>query len=340
MKMEVLRLVHRLNHPFTIARGTLTEQTSLVVRLEWNDRVGLGEVTENSYYGHSYEAMAAAIKRLGDDWADLVAAEQYDWQRLFAAVGGDSFAASAVDMAIVDLRARLRQQPVWAYWDLHWNEQIVSSYTIGIDTIDKMVAKLKEQPDWPVYKIKLGTEHDLEIVQRLRQATTARFRVDANCGWQTEEAIEKSKALADLGVEFIEQPLAPELPSHEHRRVFLESALPIIADESCQVPADVARCADFFHGINVKVCKCGGLTPALAMLREARALGMQTMVGCMIEGTIGIGGAAQLAPLLDYVDLDGANLIANDFASGIRVEHGRIVGYGQPGTGVVTFSAP
>lgn len=339
MKMTVHRLGLRLTHPFTIARGTLHEQISLVVELEQDGQVGLGEVTENSYYGHSYAAIAAAVEAVRDRVATWLDGEPGShWSEILDAVGGDTFATSALDMAILDLQGKLRGQPVWKMWGLEWNPAIASSYTIGIDSLDKMVAKLQEQPGWGVYKIKLGTPQDVEIVRRLREITDASFRVDANCGWSVDEAISKSRQLSELGVEFIEQPLAPEAAIEDQRRLRRESALPIIADESCQRREDVERCSELFHGVNIKLCKCGGLTPGLAMLREARQRGLRTMVGCMIESSVGISGSAQLLPMLEYADLDGATLIANDPASGVVLHGGRVANFDQPGTGAAWVS--
>jgi L-alanine-DL-glutamate epimerase-like enolase superfamily enzyme len=209
-------------------------------------------------------------------------------------------------------------------WGLDWNSIPQSSYTIAIDSIPKMLDKLAEQSGWPIYKIKLGTDHDLEIVKALRLATSAQLRVDANCAWTVQQAIEMSEALADLGVEFIEQPLPAGAPAADHRRLYLESRLPIIADESCCHEQDVAACHRLFHGINIKLCKCGGLTPAKRMLTQARQLGMKTMVGCMIESSIGISSAAQLLPLLDFADLDGACLLAADPAQGVILDKGTV----------------
>jgi L-alanine-DL-glutamate epimerase-like enolase superfamily enzyme len=184
-----------------------------------------------------------------------------------------------------------------------------------------MVAKLAEMPGWPVYKIKLGTPRDQEIIRELRRHTSAIFRVDANCGWTADETIANSKVLCDLGVEFIEQPLPPE-QIDQMRRVRAESALPIIADESCLVESDVARCVGHFHGINIKLVKCGGLTPARRMAALAREHSLAVMVGCMTESSIGISASAQLLPLVDFADLDGAVLLARDIARGVTVDRG------------------
>ncbi|MCL4169252.1 UNVERIFIED_CONTAM: hypothetical protein GTU68_049565, partial [Idotea baltica] len=180
---------------------------------------------------------------------------------------------------------------------------------------------------------KLGTKNDLEIIKELRKHTDAIFRVDANCGWEPQETIDNSKILKDFGVEFIEQPLRAD-NWEGHKLVFKNSSLPIIADESCQVEADVAKCHNHFHGVNVKLTKCGGLTPARRMLNEAKSLNMKTMVGCMTESTVGISAIAHLLPLLDYVDMDGALLLAKDIAIGVTIIDGKTTYSNELGTGV------
>ena len=211
----------------------------------------------------------------------------------------------------------------------------MTDYTIGIDTVEKMIAKMKELP-WPIYKIKLGTKDDIAIVTELRKHTDAIFRIDANCGWTADEAIENSKKLKELGVEFLEQPLkADDLEGA--KKLFKHTALPIIADESCIVESDVEKCAGLFHGINVKLTKCGGLTPGRRMLLKAKELGMKTMVGCMTESTVGISAIAHILPLLDYVDMDGGLLLKKDIASGITINNGVISYADEFGTGVSLF---
>ncbi len=334
MKMTLHRLTLKLAHPFTIARGTIHEQTSLVVELEHEGVRGYGEVTANSYYGHTFESMAAALEGVRPLLPQLVdSTPQELWPAALAATQDNYFAVSAFDIAAHDWRGKALGIPTWQDWGLAWEQVPDSSYTIGIDTIERMLEKLAEKPGWSVYKIKLGTTHDLDIVRRLREATEARFRVDANCGWTAEKTVFNSAELAKLGVEFIEQPLPADASEADRLTVFRESSLPIIADESCQRAADVTACHGLFHGINVKICKCGGLSPALQMLREARGLGMKTMVGCMVESSIGISGAAQLLPLLDYADLDGAVLLAEDPAEGVSVERGKVHLSQLPGTG-------
>ncbi|MBX3421901.1 MAG: dipeptide epimerase [Pirellulaceae bacterium] len=312
-----------LAHPFTISRGTMTQQETLIVELRGDGVSGWGEVTQNSYYGHTIESLTSSLTAARELLPEYVDNKpEAVWDKAVQLLRGDLFAVSALDMAAHDWRARRDSLPTWRWWGLDWNNVPASSYTIAMDSIDVMLRKLEEQPNWPVYKIKLGGSQDLEMVRALRSATPAVFRVDANCGWSVQQTIELSQALSELNVEFIEQPLPASAPREHHRSVYEHSALPVVADESCQRESDVAECAGLFHGINIKLCKCGGLSPALRMLRQAKHLGMKTMVGCMIESSIAISAAAQLLPLLDYADLDGATLLSDDPAQGVVIDNG------------------
>jgi len=336
MNVRLHRFKLPLEHAFAISRETTTVQESLVVELELDGVSGYGESTSSAYYGFTLDSMTQSVERCRETLISFAFGEPAQlWDQLRQILPDDNFALSAIDLAAHDLFGKLTNRPTHEILGLPWHDAVpCSSYTIGIADIEEMAGKLRERPDWPVYKIKLGTDNDVEIVRQLRQATAAKLRVDANCGWTPEETIANSRELANLGVEFIEQPLPAEAEDGDHRRVFRESALPIVADESCQVETDVARCEGRFHGVNVKLCKCGGLTPAARMLREARSIGMKTMVGCMVESSVGISAAAQLAPLLDYADLDGAELLAKDIAEGVRIDNGVIRLNSTPGNGV------
>src|SRR4029078_5893797 len=249
------------------------------------------------------------------------------------------FALNAIDQAIHDLWGKLAGAPVYRLWGVTTEKIPMSDYTLGIDTPEKMVAKMNEMPGWPVYKIKLGTSEILGFVRELRKHTDALFRVDANCGWTAEQTIEFAPAMKELGVEFIEQPLPPE-DEDGARKAFEKSALPLIADENCVVEEDVNKCAGKFHGINIKLVKCGGLATARRMAARARELGLKVMAGCMTESTVGISALAQLLPLLDYVDMDGAVLIAQHIATGVRLDRGKCIYPNANGTGVELIGGP
>ncbi|MFV0566211.1 MAG: dipeptide epimerase [Flavobacteriaceae bacterium] len=325
MKLQLKTFRLKLKHTFTISRESHDIQPTLIVRLGNNGFVGYGEATSNPYYGITTDSMVADITSLKPFVETFPNYEpEVFWKELYPQLKHNMFALCALDMAYNDLYARLQGKMLYELWNYNVNNNPLTNYTIGIDTIEKMVAKMKEMP-WPIYKIKLGTKDDIKIVQELRKHTNAVFRVDANCGWTPDETIKNAITLKELGVEFIEQPLKAD-DWNGQRTVFSKSVLPIIADESCQVETDVAKCHGHFHGVNVKLVKCGGLTPAKRMLTQAKSLGMKTMVGCMTESTVGISAIAHLLPLLDYVDMDGALLLSDDIATGVTIKNG-VVSY-------------
>jgi L-alanine-DL-glutamate epimerase-like enolase superfamily enzyme len=229
---------------------------------------------------------------------------------------------------------KLRNKPLHQLWNLDYNKAPICDYTIGIDTVEKMVEKMTEKP-WPIYKIKVGVPGDVELVAALRKHTDAVFRVDANAGWSLDEALEKIPQLKELGVEFIEQPLAKD-NWDGMKLLYKESPLPLIADEACVVEADVEKCHQYFHGINIKLTKCSGITPARRMIDKARELEMKIMIGCMNESTIGSAAIAHLAPLVDYIDMDGPLLLAEDIATGLTYEQGKVSVSDKPGLGIAT----
>jgi L-alanine-DL-glutamate epimerase-like enolase superfamily enzyme len=333
MKLTFHSFDLQLRHTFTISRESHDIQPSLVVELSDGNLSGFGEATSNLYYGITVDKMTDdinKIKSLVESLSDLIPDEF--WSTIQPHLKDNMFALCALDMAFNDLYARKKGVKLYELWQLNTAHNPLTNYTIGIDTIDKMISKMKELP-WPIYKVKLGTKEDIAIITALRKYTDAIFRVDANCGWGVDETIENSKKLKNLGVEFIEQPLnAADLEGA--KKVFLNSELPIIADESCIVESDVDKCFNHFHGVNVKLVKCGGLTSGKRMLEKARKLGMKTMVGCMTESTVGISAIAHLLPLLNYVDMDGALLLKSDIAKGVKIKNGITYYSDTLGTGV------
>ena len=334
MKLILRQVQMPLRHVFRIAHGVTEVQRSVIVELREGGVSGYGESAPLAYYNVTADSIRQDLEAArGPIEAAAFEDPAEFWQRMRPHFEGKMFALCGLDEAAHDLWGKRLGKPVYRLWGLGADRAPLSNYTIGIDTVEKMVAKMKEFDGWPIYKIKLGTPDDLGIVRELRKHTDAVFRVDANCAWGVEETLRNAAALRQLGVEFIEQPLRPDCWD-DMKRVFAESALPVVADESCQREPDVDRCAGHFHGVNVKLVKCGGLTPARRMIARARQLGLKTMVGCMTESTVGISAIAQLVPLLDYVDMDGALLLAEDVASGVRLQRGRVVYPDEPGCGV------
>lgn len=327
-------------YPFTISKGTKTHQSALVVELEYLGRRGYGEAPAIAYYNIPVEKMAEDLerKKMFVEKFAYTDPERY-WHYLHHLFPQNHFLVCALDIASWDMFGKLRSLPLYQLWNLDYSKAPICDYTIGIDTVEKMVEKMQEKP-WPIYKIKVGVPGDVEMVEALRKHTDAVFRVDANAGWTLEEAQQKIPVLKELGVELIEQPLAKD--NWEGMNVlFNESPLPLIADESCVYEQHVEKCKGYFHGINIKLTKCSGITPARRMIEKARALEMKIMVGCMNESTIGSAAIAHLAPLLDYVDMDGPLLLAEDTATGITYDHGKVSISDKPGLGIEShlFSA-
>jgi L-alanine-DL-glutamate epimerase-like enolase superfamily enzyme len=258
--------------------------------------------------------------------------ERY-WHYLHHLFPNNSFLVCALDIAGWDLYGKMKGKPLKEFWPVANPLQPQTDYTIGIDTIEKMVDKLKDKP-WPIYKIKLGTDRDIEIIEQLRKHTDSVFRIDANAAWKAEEALEKINAFKDLGVEFIEQPLAKD-DWEGMKLLFEKSPLPLIADEACVAEEDVEKCHNHFHGINIKLTKCSGITPALRMIKRARELNMKVMVGSMNESTIGSAAIAHLMPQIDYVDVDGPLLLEEDLAEGLTYQdNGHVLTSNKPGLGI------
>ena len=321
-----------LKHTFTIAHQSRDVQETLIVRLEENGIYGLGESTSNPFYGITIENMIACLEQArpkveSGEWNS----PEELWEMGKELFLTNPFAQCALDMAAWDLFTKKQGKKLYQYLNLDPKNIPTTNFTIGIDTVEKMVTKMKEV-DWPIYKIKLGTDNDLEIVRELRKHTSSVFRIDANCAWTAEQAIRNSEELAKLGVEFMEQPLGKD-DLEGMKEVFKHSKLPVMADESCIVESDVKKCYGLFHAINVKLVKAGGITPGLRMIQEAKSLGMKTMVGCMTESSVGITAIAHIAPLLDYVDMDGAMLLSKDPARGVTITPDKVTFPEGPGIG-------
>ncbi|WP_425237602.1 dipeptide epimerase [Ulvibacterium sp.] len=333
MRLELKKFVLRLKHTFSISRESHDFQDTLIVSLNKDGKIGYGEATSNPYYQITVERMMMEIEGIKNEIESFDFTIPQEFHQFLTEKELSNFSICALDLAAHDLYGKLLEKPLYEIWGTKPEPYPITNYTIGIAEIDTMVAKMKERP-WPIYKIKLGTDNDVHIVKELRKHTDAIFRIDANCAWTAEETIYNAPQLKDLGVEFLEQPLkADDWEGME--RVIHKSVLPVIADESCIVEADVEKCALHFNGINIKLTKCGGLTPALRMLKKARDMGLKTMVGCMTESTVGISAIAQLLPQLDYVDMDGALLLKEDIAEGIKIEEGgNVVFPDLPGSGI------
>jgi len=323
MQLKIHPLKIALKKPFTIAYGTFHYREAIIVELIENGLSGFGEATVITYYGKNLNQFLTVLQNNKSFIENLTLEDPTKfWQALYPVFKAHPFILCALDVATHDLWAKKLALPLYKAWRFNTANLPLTNFTISIGTIPEMLGQMAEFPN-PIYKIKLGTKEDIEIIRALRKKSTAVFRVDANCAWSVEETLKNAVALKELGVEFIEQPL-PKEDWEGMKILFEKSALPIIADESCQVAADVEKCFGHFHGINIKLMKCGGFTPALKMIQQAKSLKMKVMVGCMTETSIGISAIAHLLPLLDYVDMDGALLIKNDPAEGVKIVDGAV----------------
>lgn len=337
MKLIIREFELKLKHTFTITRKSIDVQPTLIVELRDDGISGYGEATANPYYNIGTLDIRTDLLRVKQEIESTsdCTPEEF-WKKMHPLLSNNLFALCALDIAYNDLYARKKGKKLYELWNYSIDSIPLTDYTIGIDSIEKMVSKMKEKP-WPIYKIKLGSGDDLAIMKEMRKHSDAIFRVDANCGWEVVETISNAVALKKLGVEFIEQPLRAD-DWEGHSEVFKYSVLPIIADESCILEQDVQRCYNHFHGVNIKLMKCGGITPANRMIQTAKKLGLKTMVGCMTESTVGISAIAHLLPQLDYVDMDGALLLEEDIATGITIADGRITFAENAGTGVTLIA--
>ncbi len=324
-------------HPFTISKGSKTHQSTLIVELNYMGIKGYGEAPDISYYNLPIEKMQEDLerKKIFLQKFSFSDPERY-WHYLHHLFPNNSFLVCALDMAGWDIYGKLKGKQLHQLWGLDPASSPLTDFTIGIDSIDRMVQKMKEQP-WPIYKIKVGVPDDMEMVAALRLHTDAVFRVDANAGWTLEQALQKIPVLKELGVELVEQPLAKD-NWEGMKTLFKESSIPIIADESCVSESDVEKCHQHFHGINIKLTKCSGITPARRMIKRSRELDLKVMIGCMNESSVGTAAIAQLAPLADYVDMDGPLLLAEDTSRGVGFDFGKINYTHTPGLGVTMDS--
>ncbi len=323
----------KFRYPFTISKGTKTHQPTLIVELGHMGMKGYGEAPAISYYNITVEKMIADLeqKRTMVEKFAFTEPDRY-WHYLHHLFPQNPFLVCALDIAAWDLYGKIQNKKLYEIWKGDPGNNPLTDYTIGIDSIDKMVAKLLEKP-WPIYKIKVGTADDIGIVRALRENSDSILRVDANAGWTLETALKLIPQLKDLGVEFVEQPLKKD--DWEGMKIlYKESALPLYADEACVAEQDVQRCAGHFHGINIKLTKCSGITPALRMIKKARELNLQVMLGCMNESTVGSAAMAHLLPFIDHVDMDGPLLLEEDVATGIGYDFGKISYSNEPGLGI------
>jgi len=334
LETQIVRL--RLRHTWTTTMSSSEYRDTLHLRFIRESITGLGEGAPIVRYGETAESAQQAVESVR---GLLTSADPWQFEKLMAEVSrrirGQYAAKAAIDIALMDWVGKKLGVPLYRYFGLDPRDAPLTTFSIGIDTPEITRQKVREAEPFPVLKIKVGLDTDEATIAAVRSVTRKPLRVDANAGWKDkEEAVRKINRLESQGVEFVEQPM-PAAKLEETRWVRSRVHIPIIADEACLHPADIPRLVGAYDGVNIKLDKCGGMLEAFRMIQMARALGLKTMLGCMISSSVSVTAAAHLSPLVDYADLDGNLLIANDPYTGVLVKDGKLILPDRPGLGLV-----
>lgn len=324
-----------LEDTWTISRNSSDYKDNVFVRIEKDGVSGYGEAAPNVRYGEDHNKTTDRINGVKSLF------EKYDlWHyvdlkdEIFASITDQNCARCALDIAIMDWIGKKLNAPLYKIWGLNKLKTPLTSYSIGIDTIEVIKKKVRAAEKYPLLKIKVGKDKDEKIIEAVRSITDKPIRVDANEGWKSKEvALEKIKWLQSMGIEFIEQPMPSDM-IEETRWLRDRVDIPIIADEAVKTVADIPKLAEAYDGINIKLMKAGGPQEAMRMIYLARAMNMKIMLGCMIESAISISAAAHLSPLVDWADLDGNLLLREDPYRGVGVEKGKLILNDKPGLGI------
>jgi len=333
VESKIVRL--KLRHTWTTVMSSSDYRDNVNVQYTRDGITGVGEGAPIVRYK---ENAAGAQKAIESVQLMLVSADPYQFAKVMAEVArrieGQQAAKAAIDIALMDWFGQKLGVPLYTYFGLDAGDAPVTTFSIGIDNPEMTRQKVREAEAYPVLKIKVGLDTDEATIEAVRGVTKKPLRVDANEGWKNkEEAVRKINWLESQGVEFVEQPM-PAAMIDETRWVRSRVHIPIIADESCLHPNDIPKMADAFDGVNVKLDKAGGMLEGYRMIEIAKSLGMKTMLGCMISSSVSVTAAAHLSPLVDYADLDGNLLIANDPYSGVLVKNGKLILPKRPGLGL------
>jgi L-alanine-DL-glutamate epimerase-like enolase superfamily enzyme len=330
---EIVRL--KLKHTWTTTMSSSDTRDNLHLRFRRDGIMGFGEGAPIVRYNESAETARKAVETVRDYF---LAANPWQFDKLMGGVNrrieGEYAGKAALDIALMDWIGQKLGIPLYRYFGLDANDTPVTTFSIGVDTPEITRQKVREAEAFPILKIKVGLQTDEATIEAVRSVTKKPLRVDANEGWKDrEEAVRKINWLETQGVQFVEQPM-PASMLEDIRWVRKRVHIPLIADESCLHPRDIPKLVDAFDGVNIKLMKCGGMLEAFRMIQIAKSLGLKTMLGCMIESSIGVSAAAHLSPLVDYADLDGNLLIANDPYSGVKVRDGKLILSDRPGLGL------
>lgn len=328
VKSDIVKL--NLKEPFGISRGTSVSRTNVFVQING----GIGEAAPSTYNGETPESVTEMLKKYEKQFPAEPEGVVHFMNKLKEELPGNPSFKAAVSMALWDRLGKEIGVPLYKMFGLSADKAPQTSFTIGISEREDMLRKVQDAAQYPILKIKLGFEGDVEVTRAIREATDKVIRVDANGGWSADEAIRKIDELAEMNIEYVEQPVARE-DMEGLAKVHKNSKLPIYVDETIMTSKDVPRVAGICDGVNLKLMKCGGLEEALAIIYSARAHDLGVMIGCMIASSVALTAAAHVTPLVDYADLDGHILIADDPYDGMTVEGGWMKIPDRPGLGMI-----
>lgn len=343
IKLRCQILEHEFEFTFRISRSGRDQCKTVLVILEYEQNgktiQAFGEAVFSEFYGESLETVTSfyneIIKHKILENLDPFNLQDFENRINFLAQKHSS-AKAGIDIALWDLRAKILNLPLYKLLCLDKNLCPKTSYTLGIADIETIKLKTKTaiERGYEILKVKLGSKNDIETIETIRtMAPKAIIRVDANAAWEVNDAIKVLKHIKELDIEFVEEPLKLDSPQRDYEKLFAESPLEIMADESCHTANDLPRIAKYFHSINIKHTKCGGISEALRMIYTAKALKLKIMLGCFSESTISIAAFAHISPLVDYADLDGSLLLKNEAFKAIEFEGSSIKLKDSPGLG-------
>lgn len=326
-------------HPFKIAHGTRTSTPIVIIELEHEQRIGYGEASMPPYLGESHDTVLSFLEKAKPI---LLSASPLEIEPIMKKIDsiapGNTAAKASIDIALHDLKGKLLNTPSWKLYGGDATKTPYTTFTLGIDTPEMLIEKIREAQDYRILKVKLNGIDDKMIVHTIRKHTNKPIAVDVNQGWKSkEEALIMIEWLADQNVIFVEQPLAKDALA-DMCWLYERSKLPLFADESVQRYDDIDKVKNCFHGINIKLMKCTGMLEAFKMIKHAREAGLKILMGCMSETSCAISAAAQLTPFVDYADLDGCLLMKNDLFKGIEFINGKITLNELSGNGIILRS--
>ncbi|WP_319503046.1 dipeptide epimerase [uncultured Draconibacterium sp.] len=324
----------QLKHAFTLATSSRTTTPVMLVELEHDGLIGYGEASMPPYLGESHETVARFLNKVDLSGFN----DPFRMDEILEYVDklepGNRAAKASIDIALHDLVGKILGQPWYKIWGLKAEDTPYTTYTIGIDTREMIIEKTKEAAEFKMLKVKMGRDNDKELIETIRSVTDVPLCVDVNQGWKDKhKALEMIHWMNEKGIVFVEQPM-PKEQLDDMAWLTAHSPLPTIADEAFQRIYDIPKFKDVYSGINIKLMKSTGMREAKKMVDVARALDMKVMIGCMTETSCAVSAAAQLSPIVDWADLDGALLISNDIFSGMKVIDGKVTLNDLPGIGV------